>query len=487
MHRPTTDSSLSRGVRRTLPVVIGLVLAMLAAACGAESSTEAVGTAPSTSADPVGQTTDNGAANPTDGIASPEADQTDSGEGEATPAPPAEEVTLTLIHPHDHVRDELFDQFEKDNPGITVNAEQVPQGDPFKQRIRTLASTGDLPDVMVVPGGPDMEALAETGAMLDLTEALEEPAYDSETPWGETFRDGLLDQAMGYIRDDLHPDGEQLQVPAYVVAVAALYNQDMFEELGLEAPETWDEFMANNEALKEAGKIPLSVIGETFITWWTLLTWDQTARGVTREQLEAGDVKWTDPSMVDGVEIIADMAAKGYFDPAGATNGITETQSLFLSEQLAQMVILPGAVPKYVAEQAPFSVSAFDLPGAKGVEPVRSLGGAVENLAVNKESPNVEAAVQLVKYMTSEVYFQQILDDYVIPSIDMAAVDDPIIQAYLDASEDGFVEAGWYVGLDPEVYDRWKSVLLAGVFTGEKNAEQALTEMEQAYRASLDG
>ena len=30
-----------------------------------------------------------------------------------------------------------------------------------------------------------------------------------------------------------------------------------YEELGLEVPTTWDEFMANNAALKEAGKTPV--------------------------------------------------------------------------------------------------------------------------------------------------------------------------------------------------------------------------------------
>ena len=33
------------------------------------------------------------------------------------------------------------------------------------------------------------------------------------------------------------------------------YNTKIYEELGLSVPKTWDEFMANNEKIKAAGKV----------------------------------------------------------------------------------------------------------------------------------------------------------------------------------------------------------------------------------------
>ena len=36
------------------------------------------------------------------------------------------------------------------------------------------------------------------------------------------------------------------------------YNTKIYEELGLSVPKTWDEFMANNEKIKAAGKVPIA-------------------------------------------------------------------------------------------------------------------------------------------------------------------------------------------------------------------------------------
>ncbi len=44
------------------------------------------------------------------------------------------------------------------------------------------------------------------------------------------------------------------------------YNRKLYEELGLSVPKTWDEFMANNAKVKEAGKVPVAT---TFGDTWT--------------------------------------------------------------------------------------------------------------------------------------------------------------------------------------------------------------------------
>ena len=43
-----------------------------------------------------------------------------------------------------------------------------------------------------------------------------------------------------------------------------LYNKRIYEELGLSVPTTWEEFAANNEAIKEAGIAPvIATFGDT--------------------------------------------------------------------------------------------------------------------------------------------------------------------------------------------------------------------------------
>ncbi len=45
-----------------------------------------------------------------------------------------------------------------------------------------------------------------------------------------------------------------------------LYNIPIYEELGLTPPKTWDEFMANNEKIKAAGKV---AVIQTYADTWT--------------------------------------------------------------------------------------------------------------------------------------------------------------------------------------------------------------------------
>src|SRR5690606_25166589 len=49
-------------------------------------------------------------------------------------------------------------------------------------------------------------------------------------------------------------------------AGGVLYNKKVSSELGLEAPQSWDEVMASHKEIKEAGKAPII---QTFGTDWT--------------------------------------------------------------------------------------------------------------------------------------------------------------------------------------------------------------------------
>ena len=50
-----------------------------------------------------------------------------------------------------------------------------------------------------------------------------------------------------------------------------LYNKDIYAELGLEIPTTWDEFIANSEKIKDAGKA--APIIQTYGDTWTSQMW----------------------------------------------------------------------------------------------------------------------------------------------------------------------------------------------------------------------
>ena len=90
-----------------------------------------------------------------------------------------DEVTIDLWHFDPGARQEVYDtaikRFEEKNPGVKVNALQIPNDD-YKQRIMVSMSGGTPPDVFASWGGGWLEEFADSGMVMDLTD--EDIDYD---------------------------------------------------------------------------------------------------------------------------------------------------------------------------------------------------------------------------------------------------------------------------------------------------------------------
>ena len=97
-----------------------------------------------------------------------------------------------------------------------------------------------------------------------------------------------------------------------------LYNKKVYEELGLEIPKTWDEFMANNAKIKEAGIDPvIQSYGETWTSQLFVLAdyhnvaaevpdWDQ--------KYTANQVKYSQEPAVEGFRHLEEVNKAGYLN-----------------------------------------------------------------------------------------------------------------------------------------------------------------------------
>ena len=64
-------------------------------------------------------------------------------------------------------------------------------------------------------------------------------------------------------------DGETMAIAMMVNTQHLMYRKDIFEELGLDVPETWDEVLQVAEAIQEAGVVDYP-LGGTFASGWNL-------------------------------------------------------------------------------------------------------------------------------------------------------------------------------------------------------------------------
>ena len=145
---------------------------------------------------------------------------------------------------------QLKTDFEAANPDIKLDIEQRPGGADGDNLIKTKLATGDMSDVFNYNSGSLFQQINPTQNLVDL----------SKEPW-------QADVLPSFKQVVTATDGSVRGAPfGAAMGGGILYNIPMYKELGLSVPKTWADFMANNEKIKAAGKVPVI---QTFGDTWT--------------------------------------------------------------------------------------------------------------------------------------------------------------------------------------------------------------------------
>jgi raffinose/stachyose/melibiose transport system substrate-binding protein len=144
----------------------------------------------------------------------------------------------------------MIEAFEAENEDITVTLQTQPGGTEGDNLMKTKLSTGEMSDVFYYNSGSLLQALNPDQTLVNLAD--------------EDWVGDLTDDFKTVVSTDNGTYGAPL---GSSFAGAIVYNKPIYEELGLEVPTSWDEFMANNEAIKAAGTA--APIAQTYGDTWT--------------------------------------------------------------------------------------------------------------------------------------------------------------------------------------------------------------------------
>ncbi|MCQ3803440.1 MAG: ABC transporter substrate-binding protein [bacterium] len=211
-------------LRQILTVLV--VLAMVSAACGGDDSSAS----PTTEAPP--QTT---AAPPSE----PE-------ETETTEAAPAEPQTVRYFsmwnegEPQQVVLQGIIDDFESET-GIEVDV--LWGGREILTSVRAALSAGDPVDLVDLDAEPLVGALVNTGETVSLAGVLDMQIPGENNTVGDVIPAAFLDVYA--------IDGEPHLIPYEVISSGIHYDGSRLASLGIDPPETWDEFIAASVAAGE--------------------------------------------------------------------------------------------------------------------------------------------------------------------------------------------------------------------------------------------
>jgi len=148
----------------------------------------------------------------------------------------------------------LIEAFEAANPDITVKLETQPGGTEGDNLMKTKLSTGSMEDVFHYNSGSLLQALNPDQTLVNLSD--------------EEWVSDLTDDFKAVVSTDNGLYGAPWGAS---FAGAVMYNKTVYEDLGLEIPTTWDEFIANSEKIKAEGNGVAPILQSYGDTWTSQL------------------------------------------------------------------------------------------------------------------------------------------------------------------------------------------------------------------------
>jgi alpha-glucoside transport system substrate-binding protein len=284
----------------------------------------------------------------------------------------------------------VIDGFTEQNPDATVK--YTSGGDNIVTVLSTAVEGGNPPDIATVSQPGTMADFVERGALKPLdfaVDAVQENFGDSIVETGSV--DGTL---YGLLFKAANKS-------------TVWYNVASFADAGVEAPDTWDDFLADAGTLSQSG-VPAYSIGGA--DGWTLTDlfeniYLRTAGPETYDKLAKHEIPWTDQSVKDALAEMAkivgdtDNIAGG---KAGAlqTDFPTSVANVFSASPKAAMVIEGDFVPGVAGDKNPLEpeegFNIFPFPSID--DSAASVVGGGDLVVMFKDNPVAKA---FVEYLTT--------------------------------------------------------------------------------------
>ncbi|MER5544915.1 sugar ABC transporter substrate-binding protein [Streptomyces sp. NPDC002589] len=284
-----------------------------------------------------------------------------------------------------------LDKFEKQT-GIKVKLEVVPWSD-LLNRILTATTSGQGPDVLNI-GNTWSASLQATGALLP---------WDAKNFARIGGRDRFADTALGSTGA---AGKDPAAVPLYSMAYALYYNKKIFADAGLaKPPATWAELTADSKKIQAEGKSALGAEGSNLAEniHHVFVFAQQHGAGFFSAD---GKPDFTGPKVVEAVKSYVDLMATDKVIPPGDAE-YAQNQSVSDFAKGRQAMLLWQSAAANLKSQG-MSEDAYGIAPVPVISGTPGSGTQVDsavmgiNLAVFKNTHNLDGATQFVRFMTSD-------------------------------------------------------------------------------------
>lgn len=249
----------------------------------------------------------------------------------------------------------------ENNLDIEVEWELIPNDDDYANKLQLYFASNTLPDHYGCANGTFSGAAKDLGAIVNIGEELK--------------RNGHYEDMNGAIVDFLTDadDGNLYLFPAALYSEFFFYRKDKFDQYGLEAPKTWDEFLNACAVLKENGETPVMIGGQSqwqIMRYISLAPWRVTGASFIMDFVNL-KAKFTEhPEAYKGADIVYEMGTKGYFQDGFTATPYSDAQDMFFGGE--------GCIFYGGSGQCVSAAEGYDE-GIYGVFPIPAVDGYENN------------------------------------------------------------------------------------------------------------
>ena len=287
-------------------------------------------------------------------------------------------------------------------------------------------------------------------------------------------------------------------VPMASVIHGFIYNKDIFDELGLSEPQTYEEFMALLETIQQDGNYAPLVMGTA--DQWEAATVGYQNIGPNywqgeegRQELLDGTVGYNEDGFLQAFEALA--AWQPYLEDGYQAVSYPDAQNLFT---LGQGAIYPAGSWEISGfnDQATFEMGAFKPPPPAGQDTCYISDHTDIAMGVNADSPNQEAAMVFLEWLTTPEFaelYSNALPGFFSLSNNEVTLQDPLAQEFVSwrGECESTIRSSYQIlsrGEPNNENDLWNASaqLLNGTQTPQEAADQVQQGLASWYEPQQD-
>ncbi len=288
----------------------------------------------------------------------------------------------------------VVEAFKASNPNITVKVDTRPGGSDGDNLVKTRLSTGDMAEVFAYNNGSLLQALKPEQNLTPL----------DDQPWVGNLDKTFAESSKG-------ADGKLYGGPwGNLTGGGILYHIPTYQKLGLKVPETWDQFMQNNDAIKKAGIDPvIQSYGETWTSQLFVLGDYHNVEAQVPDfaaQYTAGKAKFANtPAALEGFKYLQLLKDGGYYNKNYRSAKLNDGIKMIAEGKGAHYPQLGGVAANIenVAPGKSKDVGFFAIPGKDaGTNGLTVWPGAAMYIPKTVEGDKLDAAKKFITFTASQ-------------------------------------------------------------------------------------